>query len=243
MIVRELLTRLGFAVNASQLQKAEQATQRIKSQANDAANAVRGIVAGFIGLQGIQSLIATDDQVQSLQARIGMLPQTVGKVSDAFDDVASRAIDSRSSLFAYGTLYTRIGNAAKDYLKTGAEVADVTSTISKALVVGGATTQEAQSTMIQFAQALGSGTLQGEEFRAMAEAAPQFMDKLAEALGHPRSALKKLASDGKITSKDVIEATKKMKDYFDQQMLKMPLTVGQAFTGSHARYWYFDGWR
>lgn len=230
MVVRELLTKLGFSVNGAQFNKAEQATQRIKNQANEAANAVRGMVAGFIGLQGIQSLIATGDQVQSLQARIGMLPQTIAPAGEAFNYVADAAIDARSSLLAYGTLYTRIGHAAKDYLKTSEEVAGVTTTISKALVVGGATTQEAQSTMIQFAQALGSGTLQGEEFRAMAEAAPQYMDKLAEALGHPRAALKKLASEGKITSKDVIEATKKMKDYFDQQMMKMPMTVGQATT-------------
>ncbi|MBM6697111.1 hypothetical protein H6A11_08825, partial [Bifidobacterium pullorum subsp. saeculare] len=36
--------------------------------------------------------------------------------------------------------------------------------------------------------------------------------------------------------KDLIEATKKMKDYFDQQMLKMPLTVGQATTIIGARW-------
>lgn len=236
MIVRELLTRLGFAVNGAQFNKAEQATQRIKQQANEAANAVRGIVAGFIGLQGIQALIATGDQVQSLQARIGMLPQAIEPASVEFNKVADAAIDARSSLLAYGTLYTRIGNAAKDYLKTSDEIAGVTTTISKALIVGGATTQEAQSTMIQFAQALGSGTLQGEEFRAMAEAAPQYMDKLAEALGHPRAALKKLASDGKITSKDVIKATQKMKEHFDQQMMKMPMTVGQATTIISSRW-------
>lgn len=230
MIVRELVTKLGFTLDKGALSKAEQSTQRLKDQANGAAIAFRNMFGAFLGFQGIQSLIATGDQVQSLQARIGMLPQTIEPAAVAFDKVASAAIDARSSLQAYGTLYTRIGNAAKDYLGTQQEVLDVTSTISKALVVGGATAQEASSVMIQFAQALGSGTLQGEEFRAMAEAAPQYMDKLAEALGYPRGDLKKLASEGKITSKEVIEATKKMKEYFDNQMLKMPLTVGQATT-------------
>ena len=84
--------------------------------------------------------------------------------------------------------------------------------------------------MTQFSQALGAGTLQGEEFRAMAEAAPMFMDKLAESMGVPRENLKKMAQDGMITSKQVIEATKNMADYFDDRFRRMPLTIGQAMT-------------
>jgi len=230
MIVRELLVRLGFSLNQGQLSKAEQSTQRLKEQANGAAIAFRNMFGAFLGFQGIQSLIATGDQVQSLQARIGMLPQTIEPAAVAFDKVAASAIEARSSLDAYGTLYTKIGNAAKDYLTTQEDVLNVTSTISKALVVGGATAAEAGSVMTQFAQALGSGTLQGDEFRAMAEAAPQYLDKLAETLGYPRAELKKLASEGKLTSKEVIEATMKMKDFFDAEMRKMPMTVGQATT-------------
>ncbi|MGL6011265.1 MAG: tape measure protein [Shewanella oncorhynchi] len=230
MIVRELVTKLGFSLDSAKFKQAEASTNRLKEQANNAAFAVRNMFAGFAGVQGVRSLIAVGDQVQSLQARIAILPQTIYPAGVAFDKVAEKAIESRSSLDAYGTLFTRVGHASKDFIKTSDGVADVTSTISKALVVGGATAAEASSTMIQFAQALGSGTLQGEEFRAMAEAAPQFMDKLAESLGHPRGALKKLASEGKITSKDVIEATLKMKDHFDKEMMKIPMTVGQATT-------------
>lgn len=236
MIVRELITSLGFRLNQGQISRAEQNIHRLKTQADAASAAFRNMALAFVGIASIKAFINVGDQMQSLEARIGMLPQTVGDVGKAFDTVADRAINARSSLQAYGTLYTRIGHASKDYVSKQEDVLNITSTISKALVVGGATAQEASSTMIQFAQALGSGTLQGEEFRAMAEAAPQYMDKLAETLGHPRSALKKLASEGKITSKDVIEATLKMKDYFDGQMMKIPMTVGQATTIIAARW-------
>jgi len=84
--------------------------------------------------------------------------------------------------------------------------------------------------MTQFSQALGAGTLQGEEFRAMAEAAPQYMDELAIALNIPRGDMKKLASEGKITSKAVIEATMKMSAIFEEKFRKMPMTIGQATT-------------
>jgi tape measure domain-containing protein len=84
--------------------------------------------------------------------------------------------------------------------------------------------------MTQFSQALASGVLQGDEFRSMAEAAPQYLDKLAETMKIPREQLKKMASDGKLTAKAVIEATRQMSDYFGEKFKEMPMTVGRAMT-------------
>jgi tape measure domain-containing protein len=230
MIVRELVTRLGFSVQDSQLKKYEQGTDNIKKKAEAAAVSFRNIFAAFAGVAAVRSLATIADSMQSLESRIGMLPQTMGDTASAFDEIAKHATDTRQSIEAYGTLYTRIGNAAKNYLTTQEDVLQVTDTISKALVVGGATAQESASVMTQFSQALGAGTLQGEEFRAMAEAAPQYLDALAVALGHPREQLKKLASEGKITTKDVIEATRKIANDFDEKFRQMPMTIGQATT-------------
>lgn len=228
MIVRELLTRLGFQLDNAAINRAEQATNRIRDRADVAANAFRNIALAIGSIATVQGLIKIGDTMQSIRARIEQLPQTVMEAGEAFDVVADHAIAARAPIEAYAGLYNRLGNAAKDYVTTQEDLLGITDTISKALVVGGATAQEAGSVMIQFSQALGAGTLQGEEFRAMAEAAPQYMDQLALALGKPRSELKKLASEGKITSKDVIEATRKMAVYFDDKFKKMPMTVGQA---------------
>lgn len=230
MIVRELITRLGFSVQDSQLKKYEKSTDNIKAKAESAAVSFRNIFAAFAGVAAVRSLATLADNVQSIEARIGMLPQTMGDTAAAFDTIAKHATDTRQSIDAYATLYTRIGNAAKNYLSTQEDVLQVTDTISKALVVGGATAQESASVMTQFSQALGAGTLQGEEFRAMAEAAPQYLDALAVALGHPREQLKKLASEGKITTKDVIEATRAIANDFDEKFRQMPMTIGQATT-------------
>jgi len=230
MIVRQLLTKLGFNVDNSGLNKYEKTTERVKSNANEAAASFRNMFAAFAGIAAIRSISSIADSMQSLEARIGMLPQTVGDTGKAFEEVAKHATDTRQSLDAYGTLYTRIGNAAEKFLGTQEDVLQITDTISKALVVGGASAQEQSSVMLQFSQALGSGVLQGDEFRALAEAAPQYLKELAKELGYPREELKKLASEGKITSKDVIEATKKMSATFDKQFKEMPINVGQATT-------------
>lgn len=228
--VRELVTRLGFSVDESGMKKYEKGTENIKQKAEAAAVSFRNIFTGFAAFSAIRSLQQTADAMQSLQARVGQLPQTVGNVGESFDTVAANAIAARQGIEEYTTLYTRIGNAAKDYLKTQDEVLQVTNTISKALVVGGASAAESASVMLQLSQALGSGVLQGQEFNAMAEGAPQLLDALSEALGHPRAELKKLASEGKLTTKDLILALQTVSTQFDDQFNKMPLTIGQALT-------------
>jgi len=217
--VRELTTKFLFNVDQSGMNKVEGSINRLS-----------GMLSGLAAFASLRALAGVADSMQSLEARIGMLPQTIGNVGDAFNEVSKNASDNRQSIEAYGAFYTKVGNAAKGLIKDQSELLQVTNTISQALVVGGANTMEAQSAMLQFGQALGSGVLQGDEFRSMAEAAPQYLDALAEAMGYPREQLKKMASDGKLTSKAVIEATLKMSSMFQEKFRQMPMTIGQATT-------------
>jgi len=227
--VRELITRMGFDVDYSPIDK-------IPGKVEPVVNRIKGMLAGAAAAFSVQALISIADEMQSVRTRIGQLPQTIGEAGAAFDEVAQHAIDAGMSIDAYAGLYLRVGNAAKEILPTQRELLGITDTISQALVVGGASAQEAASVMLQFAQALGSGVLQGDEFRSMAEAAPQYLDQLAVAMGIPREQLKKMGSEGKLTSKAVIAATQKMSAYFQQRFMQMPMTVGRAMTVVNARW-------
>lgn len=229
MIVRELLVRFGFSVRPEWKQLPDQ-VDNVRIRAERAGDAFRNMLAAFLGVSAIKSIAKTADEMMSMEARIAQLPQTIGDAGAAFDGVAKRASDARQSIDAYGNLYIKLQNAGKDFIKTQEEGLQVTDTLSKALVVGGATAQEQSSAMLQFAQAIGSGVLQGDEMRAMAEAAPQFMDELAKAIGVPRSEIKKMGSDGKLTSKVIIEAVKKMSGVFEEKFKQMPMTISQAIT-------------
>lgn len=228
MIVRELLTRLGFKTDTASLNRAEQGINKVKDGAERAAGALRNAALALGGFAAVQGVVRLADEMQSMRSRIEGLPQTIGDAGAAFDIVADRAAAAGMSIDAYGRLYTRVGMAAQDYIKTQEDLLGITDTIGKALVVGGANAQEASATMIQFSQALASGVLQGDEFRSMAEAAPQYLEQLSLAMNIPRENLKKMASDGKLTAKAVIEATRQMSGYFESRFAKMPMTVGRA---------------
>lgn len=230
MIIRSLLTRLGFQVDESQLRRYEGATQNIRRQADAAADSFRNMFLAFAGFGAIQSISKTADEMQSLEARVGQLPQTITSAADAFDLVAQRATDARGSINAYANFYIKLQNSGKDFIKTQEEGLKITDTITKALVLGGATATEQASTLLQFGQAIGSNELLGEEFRALSESAPQLIDAISKQLGIARGDLKKYASEGKLTSKVIIEAVSAIANEFDERFKQMPITIGQATT-------------
>jgi tape measure domain-containing protein len=232
MIVRELVTRLGFSVNDGQMKRYESGVNNIKSSAEGAANSFRNMFAAFVGFSALQSLAKTADSMQSLEARIGMLPQTVGEAGDAFDIIARKASDSRSSIEAYGTLYVRLAGATKDYLTTQDDVLQVTDAISNALVVGGANAAEASSAVLQLSQAFQKGKLDGDEFRAFMETmSTDLKTKLAEQLGAKDAGdLFKLSSSGQLTAKKLAFAFKNLAPAINKQMMSIPMTIGQATT-------------
>jgi len=234
--VRELFTRLGFKTDTASLNQAEQGINRVKDAAESAAESLRKAALAFVSFSTIQGLVRVADEMQSIRARIEALPQTVGDAGVAFDTLADRAASAGVSIDAYASLYTKVGNAAKDYISTQEDLLGITDTISKALVVGGASAQEASAVMTQFSQALASGVLQGDEFRSMAEAAPQYLEQLSIAMNIPRENLKKMASDGKLTARAVIEATRQMSGYFEDRFKRMPMTVGRAINIIQVRF-------
>ena len=95
----------------------------------------------------------------------------------------------------------------------GVAVEDIKSTFfgfNTAAKLAGASSMEASNAFRQLAQALGSGRLQGDEFRSLAEQVPTLLQPIAQELGVTIGELKKFASEGKLTSDVVLRALKKI---------------------------------
>lgn len=100
-------------------------------------------------------------------------------------------------------------------------------TLTKMFAASGKSANENASAMLQLSQALGSGVLQGDEFRSIAENAPQLLDAFASRLGVTRGELKKLASEGKITTDVMIDGIEKMAERSDAAFAAMEKTFAQ----------------
>lgn len=82
------------------------------------------------------------------------------------------------------------------------------------------------SRLLQLTQALGSGRLQGDEFRSIAEAAPLIESMIAKEMGVAQGDLKQLGSEGKITADIIKSAILNNIDEINRQFEETPQTWG-----------------
>lgn len=127
------------------------------------------------------------------------------------------------------TLYGKLQQAVRMLGGEQKDALTITESISQALRLSGASATEAQSSLLQFGQALASGVLRGEEFNSVVENSPRLAQALADGLNVPIGRLRKLAEEGRLTADVVVNALMSQKDKLASEYAQLPATVSQAF--------------
>ena len=167
-------------------------------------------------LQGVLGGLAVGDQLRrafgaaanfsATEQRLNNLTKQYSQLAGIQELAAVSAqkfgISNAQAAADLADLGSRLGSAGAN-LK---DLNDIYEGFNTLLAVNAVSSQQAASAQLQLNQALGSGRLAGEEFNAINEATPQLLDKVAEVMGVARGELKKLASEGQITSQILIEA-------------------------------------
>lgn len=238
MIVRELLTRLGFTIDEAKLKhyeaKANQATE-----AWSAMSGVFGAAIATMAAMGLGQITKVSDEWSNMEARVSLTTKSAEEQAAVMQQIYDISQRTRQETTATGDLYTKLSRSAKDFGGTTDQILSVTETVNEALVVGGASTAEAKSTILQLGQALGSGRLQGDELRALGENAPLLMAQIAKAYGVTIGDLKQMGAQGELSSEGVFKAILGSKDVIQKQFEKMPVTIGQAITTVGNRFGRF----
>ena len=126
------------------------------------------------------------------------------------------------------TLYGKLQQAVRMLGAEQKNALTITESISQALRLSGATATEAQSSLLQFGQALAAGVLRGEEFNSVVENSPRLALALANGLNVPIGRLRKLAEEGRLTADVVVNALLSQKDKLASEYAQLPQTVSQA---------------
>ncbi|MEH6436701.1 tape measure protein [Massilia sp. DD77] len=182
------------------MDRANQLVSRATASMERAASAAKAALASIGSGISIQQLAQLTDQYTKFTAQLQLATTSQREYAQAYADVKRIATTAQADLGATGVLYARIANGTRELGVAQAQVANITETVNLALKVSGATAEESHSAMLQLSQAFASGTLRGAEFNAVNEAAPRLMKALADGMGVPVGALKKMAEEGQITS-------------------------------------------
>lgn len=224
-------------------EQAAVANQRLSKSMEATASAARLISSAFaisgIGL-GASQIIALSDGYTKFTAQLKLATKSASDYALAMGDVQRIAYGAQVGISEIGTLYARIANGTAELGLSQQRLADITEVVALSLKVSGATAAESSSAMLQLSQAFGSGVLRGEEFNAVNEAAPRLMKALADGIGVPIGALRKMAEAGELTSKVLAEALPKALAQVRTEAEKIQ-TIGGAFTNLNSKMMEFVG--
>tara|TARA_B100001287_G_scaffold246677_1_gene224798 strand:+ start:785 stop:2893 length:2109 start_codon:yes stop_codon:yes gene_type:complete len=238
-----------LTVDARGATKALQGVQNKTNQLQKSFGGLRTAIAGIgIGLLA-RNTVKTTANFQALQIRMRVLTSEFGEFAQV-QNLVTKAQDKFNLSIVEAT--QGITDIFARLRPLGVELADIEKTFfgfNSIAKIAGLNATEASAAFTQLAQGLGSGRLQGDEFRSIAEQVPQLLKAISDETGIASGKLKDFASKGLLKSDIIIRALsksaeglgKQIKDIIDEspaekfkklnnELLELQLTVGSKLT-------------
>lgn len=187
--------------------------------------------AAFVGVVASKATLDFIDTIQTMDNRLKLVTKSQGELNTTFENLFDVAQRTRAPLTETVDLFSKLKQNQDVSRQSTEDLTKVTEAFTTSLAISGTSGQAAAGAITQFAQAMASGKLQGDEFRSMAEANPKFLAILAQQTGIAREELKELASKGFITAEIAAIALKQALPELQAEMANTDTTVRQAITG------------
>lgn len=204
--------------------QAQQAISGLKTGYTALASALAAVGIGL----GAKQILETADSYTNLSARVKIAVGDTGSFEQAMSGVHQVALMTNSNLEATATLFTKVNDVGQKMGLTQQQNLDLVKTINMAIQTGGGSAQATEAALNQLTQALQSGVLRGDEFNSMAEQAPGLLKALSNGLAVSTAELRKMASEGQLSSSTVIQALQSQAKAVSDEYAKFPLTIGRA---------------
>ncbi|MGQ1742923.1 tape measure protein [Acinetobacter baumannii] len=197
----------------------------------DALSVATRQLAGYMaGLVTVSAAISKMDTYTGLQNRLKLVTNNQVELNKATEDTFRIAQKTYSAWDSVLQVYQRFSDNAKTLNLTMDDTARLTETVSKAVAISGASAQAADAALVQFGQALASGTLRGEELNSVMEQTPALAKAIAQGMGITVGELRSVAAEGKITSQEIVKALRNVEKDVDALFTKTDITIGQSLT-------------
>ena len=216
-VVANVAINVDATKAVQQLKAVDAASKGIKGGLDTASVGAKGFGAALTAALGPIAAIglAVEGFRRATEAAFGraQAETRLKALSSAYGENAQTAAMAASATEKFGLTQTEATTAIADVygrlrplgfgLKEVNGVYEGFNVLSKQAALSSA---EAGSVFTQLSQALGSGTLRGDEFNRMAESMPSILGAVAKELGVSQTELRGMAADGKITSEVVVKA-------------------------------------
>ena len=189
------------------------------------------------GFKTLQQLGEQFDRMTVVRNKVRSLYDDATQVESVTNMIYHSAQDARTSMDSFATTFLKVQLSTEQYGLSAEQAIQITNTLAKAMVVGGATASETASVMLQFSQALSKGKLDGDEFRSVMENSPVLMRALAKeagkvmgVVGAGQKELMQWSRKGQLTIDILLQALLNAEGEIGERFNRTSETIDQSFT-------------
>ena len=191
---------------------------------------LKNAIIAIAGSVVIRQVFNLSNEYQQLQNRIKLVTNSTQELNKVQDELFAITRRTRGGFSETVELYQKLALQAGSLGLKQQDLLQITENVNKVIAIAGVGSVQASAGILQLSQAFASGRLQGDEFRSISENIPPLLTIFAKELGVTRGELKKLGSEGKITSEVIATALLKETENINDSFSKLSSTLGQATT-------------
>jgi len=191
---------------------------------------LKNVILAVAGSVVVKQFLELSNTFQQVQNRLKLVTDSANELISVQNKLYEVAQKTRGAYLETVTLYQKLALNSRDLGLSQRDLLEITENVNKAIAISGADSIQASAGILQLSQAFASGRLQGDEFRSISENIPVILDLLAESTGKARGELKKMASEGLLTSDVLAKAIGGATQRLDEDFNKLSPTVSQSTT-------------
>ena len=198
----------------------------LKTKINSSIQSLTGL---YIAFKGMQSFFNFSDKIMNIDARLNLITNSDAESKKLKSSIMAVANGLGADFTEFSDQVIKIKQLTGDTFSSNGEALKFSELLSKSFKIAGTDAQQSTAALYQLTQALGSGALQGDEFRSIRENAPMLVDAIAKTMNVSKGELKKLGAEGKITADVIKAAVFNSAGEIETKFAQMPTTWGQMF--------------
>jgi tape measure domain-containing protein len=200
------------------------------AQAQSAFGGLYKILAAYVGLQTVQTLIGLSDEYGQMASRV----KQVTKDTAEYEKVQARLLQTANATYRplaeAQEVFIRTADSIRDLGYTTDQALDITDSFSFLLVTNAASADRANSAISAYSKSIQTGRIASEQWQSILAAMPTVVDGIAAATGRSREEIKKLGVEGKLSLDALNEGLRRSRDENEALADEMETSVQDAFT-------------
>ncbi len=171
-----------------------------------------------------QKVVSVVESYVQLDAKLGLMTDSLEEHSKLQDMIVSSANKARSSYADMVNIVTKLGLSTGNLFSSNQEVVSFSELLQKSLVASGTSDDKKSLVIQQMADALASGSMGSSDLISIAQNAPVIYDTIAKFTGKSGNELLAMAAKGDLTAKVIKDSMFGMQEEIENQLSQMPLT-------------------